>query len=131
MSKHVNLEPAAPGKRRRYTPEQKRTLLEEAAKPGQSISEVGRRYGVSPSLLFQWKRAMDDAGDKGLERNERVVPESEVKKLKAKIKELERALGRKTMELEILSEANAILQESAQKKRRTSRGSSSGKDGGR
>ena len=37
--------------------------------------------------------------------NERVVPESEVKKLRARIRGLERALGRKTMEVEILQEA--------------------------
>ena len=76
MSKDLNLQPARPGKRRRFTAQQKRALLDEAAKAGQSISEVARRYGVAPSVLFQWKRAMDDASDKSLERNERVVPES-------------------------------------------------------
>ena len=35
---------------------------------------------------------MDDAGDEGLKSNEKVYPESEVKKLKARIAELERAL---------------------------------------
>ena len=39
---------------------------------------------------------MDGAGDEGLKSNEKVYPESEVKKLKARIAELERALGRKT-----------------------------------
>ena len=70
---------------------------------------------------------MDDAAENGLKANERVVPESEVKKLEARIKELERALGRKTMENEILQEAMKIVEE----KKRTSRGSSSGKGGGR
>ncbi len=31
MSKLLNLEPAVPGRRRRFTPEQKRALLDEAA----------------------------------------------------------------------------------------------------
>ena len=69
---------AVEGRRRRFTPEQKRALLAEATKPGSSVSETARRYGVSPSLLFKWKAAMDDATDKSLKKNERVVPESEV-----------------------------------------------------
>ena len=48
---------------------------------------------------------MDDAGDEGLKTNERVFPESEVKKLKARIAELERTLGRKTVDNEILEAA--------------------------
>jgi transposase len=48
---------------------------------------------------------MDDAGDEGLKSNEKVYPASEVKKLKARIAELERALGRKTVDNEILTYA--------------------------
>ena len=107
----ITIEPAQAGRRRRYTAQQKRALLEEAARPGNSISETARRYGVAASLLFQWKRVMDDASDKSLKANERVVPESDVKKLKAKIRELERMLGKKTMEAEILKEAVDIARE--------------------
>jgi transposase len=127
MSKQpIEIVAVEPGRRRRFTPEQKRALLDEGAKPGASFSEVARRYGLSPSLLFGWKRVMDDATKKGLKANERVVPESEVKQLKARIKELERALGRKTMQVEILEEAVAIIRE----KKLTSRGSSSDEGGG-
>ncbi len=107
----IELEPAKPGRRRRYTAEQKRALLDEAAKPGGSISETARRYGVAPSLLFQWKRVMDDATNKSLKANEQVVPKSELKKAQARIRELERMLGKKTMEAEILKEAVAIAKE--------------------
>lgn len=128
MSKNsIVLEAAQPGRRRRYTVEQKRALLGEASKPGASVSEVARRYGISPSLMFLWRRAMDDATDKSLKSNERLVPESEVKKLKARIRELERALGRKTMDVEILTEAVELARE----KKLISRGSSSKKGGGR
>jgi transposase len=70
---------------------------------------------------------MDDATTKGLKANEQVVPASEVKKLKARIRELERALGKKTMQVEILEEAIEIAKE----KKLISRGSSSGEDGGK
>ncbi len=121
-----NLEPAQPGRRRRYTPEQKRALLDDAAKPGGTISETARRYGVTPSLLFQWKKVMDDATNKGLKANQRVVPESEAKKLKARIRELERMLGKQTMKVEILEEAVALARE----KKWISGGNSPGENGG-
>ena len=70
---------------------------------------------------------MDDATDKSLKSNERLVPKSEVKKLKFRIRELERALGRKTMDVEILTEAVELARE----KKLISRGSSSKKGGGR
>ena len=107
----MNLEPVRPGRRRRYTPEQKRALLDHAAAPGGSISETARTFGVAPSLLVQWKRVMDDATKKGLKANEEVVAKSELKKAEARIRELERALGRKTMENEILQEAVKIARE--------------------
>lgn len=81
---------AVEGRRRRFTPEQKRTLLAAAALPGGSIGETARRYGVAPSLLFRWKVAMDDASHKSLKKNERVVPESEVRATQKRIRELER-----------------------------------------
>ena len=73
------LEERQPGRWRHYTAEQKRALLDECTRPGGSISVVARRYGVAPSLLFNWKRVMDDATKKDPKANERVVPESEVK----------------------------------------------------
>ena len=70
---------------------------------------------------------MDDATKKGLKANEKVVPEREVKKLKARIRELERMLGKKTMENEILQEAVEIARE----KKWISGGNSSDESGGR
>lgn len=127
MSETMRFEPAEPGRRRKFTLEQKRALLSAAAAPGSSISEVARRYGLATSLLFHWKRAMDEGSDKGLEAGERVVPESVVKQLEARIRELERALGKKTMQVEILEEAVKIARE----KKLISGASSSGKRGGR
>jgi transposase len=122
-----NLSSAVDGRRRRFTPEQKRALLAEAAKPGSSISETARRYGVSPSLLFKWKAAMDDATDKSLKKNEKVVPESEVKELRKRIKELERLAGKQAMKIDILEEAVNIARE----KKWISHDGSSNKGGGK
>ena len=99
------LEAPSPGRRRRFSTAQKEQLLREAAEPGNSISQVARRFGISPSLLFRWKRMQDEGALAGLAAQERVVGESEVKELRARVRELERMLGRKTMETEILKEA--------------------------
>ena len=61
---------------------------------------------MSPSMLFAWRKAMEAGAATGL-----VVPASEVKQLKAQIRELERMLGRKTQENEILKEAVEIIRE--------------------
>ena len=90
---------------RRFSFEQKKQMLLEAQTPGSSMSAVARKYGLSPSQLYQWRRAMEDGGNEGLKNNEKLVPESELKKAQARIKELERALGRKTVDNDILREA--------------------------
>lgn len=92
-------------RRRRYTAQEKVRLVEETLQPGMTVSAVARLHGVSPSLLFQWRRRMSDGGHEAVRADEDVVPLSRVRELETKIRELERLLGRKTMETEILREA--------------------------
>ena len=99
------------GRRRRFTAEEKRAFVEEAARPGNSVSQVARRYNLSPSLLFSWRRLMEQGSMSSLGSEEPVVPESEVKQLKARVRELERLLGKKTLENEILKDAIEIARE--------------------
>jgi transposase len=49
-------------RRRRYTLEQKLAAVAEDSQPGMSISFVARRHGISPSLLFGWRRRMAEGG---------------------------------------------------------------------
>ena len=97
--------------RRRFSPAEKYRILEETEKPGETISSVARRHKLSSSQLFNWRRLRDEGTLSSLGAEERVVPESEVKKLKKQIRELERQLGKKTMEVEILKEAVDIARE--------------------
>jgi transposase-like protein len=66
---------------------------------------------MSPSLVFRWRRLRDEGSLASLDAGEAVVPQSEVKQLKAQIRELERLPGRKTMENEILRDAARIGRE--------------------
>ena len=92
-------------RRRCWTTEQKLRIIEESYEPGTTISEVARRHGVAANLLFRWRKLLADGGAAAVGSDEDVVGASELKKLEARVRELERLLGRKTMEVEILKEA--------------------------
>ena len=95
-------------RRRRWSPEEKRAIVQEAESPGMSVSSVARKYGIHPNQLFRWRRLMYEGALCAVRAGEEVVPATEVKALRERIRELERLLGRKTMEVEILKEAIAI-----------------------
>ena len=42
--------------RREYTPEERASVLTEAAMPGARVLQVAQRYGISPSLVYRWRR---------------------------------------------------------------------------
>ncbi len=98
-------------RRRRWTAEQKRVMVEEAELPGMSISSVARKYEVHPNQLFQWRRLMREGALVAARSEESVVPFSEVKQLRVQIRELQRLLGKKTMEVEILKDAIEVARE--------------------
>ena len=90
---------------RRWPTAEKIRLVEETMQPGMSVSYVARRAGVAPSLLFNWRRRMLEGGLQAVQADEDVVGTSRVRELERRVRELERLLGRKTMEVEILKEA--------------------------
>src|SRR5919112_2850366 len=42
--------------RREYTPDERAAVLTEAAMPGARVLLVAQRYGLSPSLVYRWRR---------------------------------------------------------------------------
>jgi len=98
-------------RRRRWNPKEKRSMVQEAESPGMSVSSVARKYGIHPNQLFRWRRLMYAGALCPVKAGGEVVPATELKALRKRIRELERLLGRKTMEVEILKEAIAIARE--------------------
>jgi transposase len=45
-------------RRRQFSPQEKRAMVEEAEQPGSSVSLVARTYGIHPNQLFRWRRLM-------------------------------------------------------------------------
>ncbi|MBD9498555.1 IS3 family transposase (plasmid) [Ensifer adhaerens] len=92
-------------RRRRWTTERKLQIIEESYAPGETVSSAARRHGVAPNLLYRWRRLLSEGGAVAVDSDEPVIGNSEVKKLEDRVRELERILGRKTLENEILREA--------------------------
>jgi len=91
-------------RRRRFSTELKLAVVAETMQPGMSGSYVARRHGLSPSLIFRWRQLMSEGGKEAVRADDEVVA-SEVRRLEDRVRELERLLGRKTMEVELLKEA--------------------------
>jgi transposase len=67
-----------------------------------SVKEVCREHEISETLYYSWREKLLEGGREALAGKEERAGERE---LRRKVRELERALGRKTYELEIAGEA--------------------------
>jgi len=106
MSNASNLEVITSVQRhRRWAVEEKISWVRRSMEPGMTISIAAREAGVAPSQLFTWKRLYLEGGLSAVGANESVVAASELQEAQRRIKQLEQALGRKTLENDILREA--------------------------
>jgi len=48
------------GRRGRFSALEKKSIVEETYVKGSSVSYVARQYGVSPRLLYQWRKSMEE-----------------------------------------------------------------------
>jgi transposase len=115
-----------PERRRRRTPAEKLAIVAETQEPGVTVSLVARRHGIAPNQLFLWRRLASQGALTATGAEEPVVPASEYRSLQGQIRELQRLLGKKAMEAEILKEA---LEVSAGSKKHLLRSLSWPKDG--
>ena len=92
-------------RRRRWSLAEKAALVRRSYEPGMSVSLVARQEGVSASLLFQWRKLERQGALTAVSAGEAVVPASELAAARAEIAKLQRVLGKKTLENEILKEA--------------------------
>lgn len=99
---------SGPERRRRRTPQEKIAIVQQTMEPCMTVSHVARLHGVNANQVFTWRRQYQNgsltavsAGEEG----EEVVPASELTAAMKQIKELQRLLGKKNMEVELLKEA--------------------------
>jgi transposase len=96
---------SGPERRRRRTPAEKLAIVAETYEPGVTVSLVARRHGIAPNQLFLWRRLVSQGALTATQSEEAVVPASEYRSLQSQVLELQRLLGKKTLEAEILKEA--------------------------
>src|SRR5215831_9455700 len=92
-------------RRRRWAAAEKVRMVEETFEPGMTVSLVARRHGVAPNQLFTWRRLVVEGALTAAGSGEQVVPASDYRALQSQVRELQRLLGKKTLEAEILKEA--------------------------
>jgi transposase len=89
-------------KYRKFTAQQKLEIVLAGLKGDRPVREICRELEISDTLYYQWRDKLYEGGIAALAGKEERGAEKELKK---KVRELERALGRKTYELEIAGEA--------------------------
>jgi transposase len=97
------------GCRRVFTVEFKRGVVQQLLKGEKTLAEVSRELDIQPSVVRQWRRRFDAGATAAVATNEDVVPVSALREAHQRIRELERLLGKKQMEIEILQAAQEVV----------------------
>jgi len=91
--------------RRLFDAEFKRQQASRIARGDATVAEVARELDANPSVIRRWLKLYEHGAAAAVKANEDVVPARQLREAEVRIRELERALGRKTMEVEILRAA--------------------------
>ncbi len=90
-------------KHRTFSPEFKAQAVLAVLSGSQTAAEICREYQIKPDLFSKWKTAFLANAAKVFERESAVDPQQ------ARIVELERMVGRLTLELEVAKKASTLL----------------------
>jgi transposase len=89
-------------KYRSFTAQQKLEIVLAGLRGDVSVKELCRQHEIAETLYYSWREKLLEGGREALAGKQERQGERE---LKRRIGQLERALGRKTYELEIAGEA--------------------------
>ena len=91
-------------KYRKFTAKQKAEIVLAGLHGDRSVKDVCREHELAETLYYSWREKLLEGGQAALAGNDERGAERELHK---KVAELERALGRKTYELEIAGKLSA------------------------
>ena len=109
--KSKGVEVLAAERRRRWSAAEKLAMVRETYELGMTVSLVARKHGVNPNQVFHWRKLERIGALTAGEAGETVVPAAELESARRQIRELQRLLGKKTLEVEILREAVEVARE--------------------
>ncbi len=89
-------------KYRKFTARQKLEIVLAGLRGERTVKDVCREHEIAETLYYSWRDKLLEGGREALAGKDERQGERELRK---RVRELERALGRKTYELEIAGEA--------------------------
>jgi transposase len=93
-------------KRRKYSPEFKAQVVLEIISGAKTQAEVAREHRIKTDLITRWRRQFLENAAGIFQHGRQANGEVE-----ARIAELEQALGKKTLELEVAKKASSIFRQ--------------------
>ena len=98
-------ERTAPRTHRRFTLSEKIAIVRESLQPGVAAAFVARRHRIAVNVLYYWRKAYRDVIDTDLTR---AAPgpttDQQIEDLRLQVRNLERLLGQRTLEIALLRE---------------------------
>ena len=98
-------------RRRRWSAAEKVAIVHETYQPGMTVSLVARKHGINPNQVFHWRKLERVGALTAVEAGATVVPATELEAARRQIRELQRLLGKKSFEVELLKEAVEVARE--------------------
>ena len=93
--------------RRKWSPERKAEIVLAGLRGDRSVRDVCREHEIAETLYYQWRDRLLEGGTEALRsarERARDPREQELKDARKRMARLERALGKKTYELEVAGE---------------------------
>jgi transposase len=91
--------------RRTYTLAEKISIVRESMAPGVSASFVARRHHIAVNVLYYWRKAYGELLAADLTRIEAgAETDRQLQDLRLQVRNLERLLGQRTLEIALLKE---------------------------
>ena len=89
---------------RKFTLSEKIAIVRESLVPGVSASHVARTHGIAVNVLYYWRKAYRDVAGTDLTQVPANGEDHELADLKLQVRNLERLLGQRTLEIALLRE---------------------------
>jgi len=97
------------GSRHRRSLSEKIAIVRESMLPGMSAAHVAKRHQIALNVLYYWRKVYREIIDADLTAPAQVKAENgEIADLKLQVRNLERLLGQRTLEVAILKDKLGI-----------------------
>ena len=92
---------------------EKIAIVRESLKPGITAAHVAKRHGIALNVLYYWRKVYREIATMDLTAAVGVASEehSEVADLRLQVRNLERLLGQRTLEIALLKEKLGMAQD--------------------